>query len=114
MGRSLSVEGNLKLVPSRLSHLPCRMMPWEPVGFVFRSDERSMALVSDSGHVTPAIRERLQDVQVLFVEANYDDALLEADTEASLVHQAAYRIPPWPSVECADRRIGSGTGQRSS
>lgn len=52
----------------------------EPVGFIFRHDERVVGLVSDSGHVTPAILERLRETQVLFVEANYDDALLEADT----------------------------------
>jgi len=51
----------------------------EPVGFVFRREERVVGLVSDSGHVTPAILERLRETQVLFVEANYDDALLEAD-----------------------------------
>ncbi len=51
----------------------------EPVGFVFRRDERCIGLVSDSGHVTPAILDRLREAQVLFVEANYDDALLEAD-----------------------------------
>lgn len=51
----------------------------EPVGFVFRRDERVVGLVSDSGHVTPAILERLREAQVLFVEANYDDGLLEAD-----------------------------------
>lgn len=51
----------------------------EPVGFIFRREGRGVGLVSDSGHVTDGIRERLRDVQVLFVEANYDDALLEAD-----------------------------------
>jgi phosphoribosyl 1,2-cyclic phosphodiesterase len=51
----------------------------EPVGFVFRREERVVGFVSDSGHVTPSILERLREVQVLFVEANYDDDLLEAD-----------------------------------
>lgn len=51
----------------------------EPVGFVFRFEERSLGLLSDTGHVTRLISERLRGVQALFVEANYDDALLEAD-----------------------------------
>lgn len=51
----------------------------EPVGFVFRSGGRSLGMLSDSGHVTNLIRERLTGVRALFVEANYDDALLEAD-----------------------------------
>lgn len=53
----------------------------EPVGFVFRSGSGRFGLLSDSGHVTPLIRERLRGVQALFVEANYDDALLEADVK---------------------------------
>jgi phosphoribosyl 1,2-cyclic phosphodiesterase len=53
----------------------------EPVGFVFRHEERSLGLLSDSGHVTRLITERLRGVHALFVEANYDDELLEADTK---------------------------------
>lgn len=52
----------------------------EPVGFVFRCEERSVGLVSDSGHVTSRVTRALRGVEALFVEANYDDALLEADT----------------------------------
>jgi phosphoribosyl 1,2-cyclic phosphodiesterase len=51
----------------------------EPVGFVFRHEEKSLGLLSDTGHVTRLITERLRGVQALFVEANYDDELLEAD-----------------------------------
>ncbi len=52
----------------------------EPVGFVFRHEERSLGLLSDAGHVTRLITERLRGVASLFVEANYDDGLLESDT----------------------------------
>lgn len=52
----------------------------EPVGFVFRREDCAIGLVSDAGHVTRAVSERLNGVQALFVEANYDDELLEADT----------------------------------
>lgn len=53
----------------------------EPVGFVFRWEERSLGLLSDAGHVTRLITERLRGVRALFVEANYDEAMLEADTK---------------------------------
>lgn len=53
----------------------------EPVGFVFRHEEKSLGLLSDSGHVTRLIAERLRGVSSLFVEANYDEALLDADTK---------------------------------
>lgn len=52
----------------------------EPVGFVFRNGERALGLVSDAGHVTRMVVEKLTGVQALFIEANYDDGLLEADT----------------------------------
>jgi phosphoribosyl 1,2-cyclic phosphodiesterase len=53
----------------------------EPVGFVFRHDEKAFGLLSDTGHVTKLILDRLRGVHALFVEANYDDELLEADTK---------------------------------
>ena len=53
----------------------------EPVGFVFRRGNRSIGLVSDTGHVTRRVVECLGGVQALFIEANYDDELLEADTK---------------------------------
>jgi len=53
----------------------------EPVGFVFRHEEKALGLLSDSGHVTRLIAERLRGVSSLFVEANYDEALLDADTK---------------------------------
>ncbi|MEP4078285.1 MBL fold metallo-hydrolase [Haloferula sp.] len=52
----------------------------EPVGFVFRCEDRAIGLVSDAGHVTRRVADCLSGVQALFVEANYDDELLEADT----------------------------------
>ncbi|MGB6223388.1 MBL fold metallo-hydrolase [Haloferula sp.] len=53
----------------------------EPVGFVFRRDGRAIGLLSDAGHVTQRVRDLLSGVQALFIEANYDDELLEADTK---------------------------------
>lgn len=51
----------------------------DPVGFVFHHAERRLGLVSDAGFVTRSMTERLRNLNALFVEANYDDALLEAD-----------------------------------
>lgn len=51
----------------------------DPVGFVFRDSHRGFGLLSDSGHVTRLMIDRLRGIEGLFVEANYDDALLEAD-----------------------------------
>jgi len=53
----------------------------DPVGFVFHHQESRFGLLSDAGFVTRGMVDRLRGVHGLFVEANYDDALLEADTK---------------------------------
>ncbi|WP_367874626.1 MBL fold metallo-hydrolase [Luteolibacter sp. Populi] len=67
----------------------------EPVGFVFRHEEKAMGLLSDTGHVTKLILDRLRGVHALFVEANYDDTLLEADMKR-----------PWPTKQRISSRHG--------
>lgn len=51
----------------------------DPVGFVFKSDSGSIGVLSDVGHVTRLIIERLKGVDSLFVESNYDDIMLQED-----------------------------------
>jgi len=53
----------------------------DPVGFVFHHQGSRFGLVSDAGFVTRGMVERLRGVHGLFIEANYDDELLEADTK---------------------------------
>ena len=52
----------------------------EPVGFTVRGGTTKFGLVTDVGYVTQAMRMHLRETQALFVEANYDEELLEADT----------------------------------
>jgi phosphoribosyl 1,2-cyclic phosphodiesterase len=51
----------------------------DPVGFVIGSETRKLGLVSDAGHVTRSMTDALRGLHGLFVEANYDEGLLEAD-----------------------------------
>ncbi len=51
----------------------------EPVGFLVHQGESSFGLVTDLGHATPAICDRLRQVDALFIETNYDDDLLTRD-----------------------------------
>jgi phosphoribosyl 1,2-cyclic phosphodiesterase len=51
----------------------------DPVGFVLRANSRSIGIVSDAGHVTRSMTHALAGVHTLFIEANYDESLLEAD-----------------------------------
>ncbi len=51
----------------------------EPVGFLIHGSSASFGLVTDLGHATPAILDRLRQVDVLFVETNHDEDLLTRD-----------------------------------
>jgi phosphoribosyl 1,2-cyclic phosphodiesterase len=53
----------------------------DPVGFVFRHGEAGLGMVSDAGHVTSGLSMRLRGLHGLFLEANYDEQMLEADVK---------------------------------
>lgn len=53
----------------------------DPVGFVINDEDSRLGILSDVGFITNLIRDRLRGVHSLFVEANYDGPLLEADTK---------------------------------
>lgn len=53
----------------------------DPVGFVLAHGTRRLGLLSDAGFVTRSMTERLRGLHGIFVEANYDEELLEADTK---------------------------------
>lgn len=51
----------------------------DPVGLVLRHDGAALGLLSDVGHATALMRQKLRDIDTLFVEANYDTNLLALD-----------------------------------
>lgn len=53
----------------------------DPVGFVIGHGTRRLGFLSDAGFVTRNMTERLKKLDGLFVEANYDEELLESDTK---------------------------------
>lgn len=53
----------------------------DPVGFVVGQGTRRLGFLSDAGFVTRGMTERLRGLDGIFVEANYDEGLLEADTK---------------------------------
>ncbi|MDG2124897.1 MAG: MBL fold metallo-hydrolase [Verrucomicrobiales bacterium] len=88
--RSLKVPKQWKLVPSggdfELMGLSAATFPVphdavDPVGIVLRDGESGLGVVSDVGYVTNLMRERLRGLETIFVEANYDEKLLEEDTK---------------------------------
>src|SRR5690606_13031319 len=53
----------------------------EPMGFTLSDVESSIGILSDVGYVTNLMRTHMQGVNLLFVEANYDEVLLQNDTK---------------------------------
>ena len=60
---------------------------YDPVGFTFHwgnegdlvSPRRSLAWITDLGYVPEYIKESIKSVEILVLEANYDERLLESD-----------------------------------
>jgi len=68
--------GNLKINSFRIPHDAA-----EPVGYVLKGSDTQLCMVSDVGYVTKLMRENLKGSDGLYIEANYDQALLERDTK---------------------------------
>jgi phosphoribosyl 1,2-cyclic phosphodiesterase len=52
----------------------------DPVGFVLHGRGVKLTMLSDVGHVTKLMRENLRGSHAVYIEANYDEVLLERDT----------------------------------
>ncbi|MFN9026180.1 MAG: MBL fold metallo-hydrolase, partial [Akkermansiaceae bacterium] len=53
----------------------------DPVGFVISNGVFRFGLLSDVGFVTQSVKHHLKNLSAIFVEANYDEELLELDTK---------------------------------
>ncbi|HUF62624.1 MAG TPA: MBL fold metallo-hydrolase [Verrucomicrobiales bacterium] len=60
----------------------------DPMGFVVRCGAGSVGILSDVGYVTNLMRLHLQEMEVLFVESNYEECLLHDDPRR-----------PWPTKQ---------------
>lgn len=67
----------------------------DPVGFVFQCSSSRVGVLSDVGHVTRMIVERLRGVDTLFTESNYDEMMLQNDTKR-----------PWATKQRISNRHG--------
>jgi len=56
----------------------------DPVAFVLEGEGARLGLVTDVGYVTQSMRNHLNNLDALCVEANYDETLLEEDTKRPL------------------------------
>ncbi|MFT5466454.1 MAG: phosphoribosyl 1,2-cyclic phosphodiesterase [Verrucomicrobiales bacterium] len=53
----------------------------EPMGYVVRNGQGALGVLSDVGHVTNLARDHLQGIDTLYVEANYDEVMLQNDVK---------------------------------
>jgi phosphoribosyl 1,2-cyclic phosphodiesterase len=53
----------------------------DPMGFVLRAGGTSLGFLSDLGHATTLVRSKMPALDALFIEANYDAAMLANDTK---------------------------------
>ncbi|MFM7604716.1 MAG: MBL fold metallo-hydrolase [Prosthecobacter sp.] len=65
----------------RIESFPVPHDAVDPVGYVLATENARLGILSDVGFVTNLIKDRLRGSNTLFVEANYDTQLLEADTK---------------------------------
>lgn len=65
----------------RIESFPVPHDAVDPVGFVIEDHESRLGVLSDVGFITNLIKDRLRASHSLFIEANYDARLLEADTK---------------------------------
>jgi len=68
---------------------------YDPVGFHVRTPQANFGFLTDLGHATKLVLERIRDVNVLVLEANYDVKLLQEDTKR-----------PWPTKQRIMSRHG--------
>ena len=69
-GESFTI-GDIEVLPFRLSHDAA-----EPVGYRFRKNDKSLAIVTDTGYVSEEIYEAVRDCDLLVLEANHDENVL--------------------------------------
>lgn len=75
----------------------------DPVGFLFDCGRSRLGVLSDVGHVTHMILDRLKGVDTLFAEANYDDLMLQNDTKR-----------PWSTKQRISNRHGHLSNEQTA
>ena len=54
---------------------------YDPVGFLIRTSAGNVGVLTDLGHATKLVIERVRDAQILVLEANHDVKMLHDDTK---------------------------------
>ena len=89
----------------------------DPMGFIFEKNGKKLGFVSDVGHVTEVMKSTLSVVDTIFIEANYDETLLQNDERRpwSLKQRIASRhghLSNKQAAELVGSIVGGGMLQR--
>jgi phosphoribosyl 1,2-cyclic phosphodiesterase len=101
--RLMQTGSAFELNDLRIESFPVPHDAVDPVGFIIQSEAEKLGFLSDVGFVTNLIRDRLQGSHTLFVEANYDTQLLEADTKR-----------PWSTKQRINSRHGHLSNEQAA
>lgn len=74
--RVLHTGDSLDFDTLRVESYPISHDAADPVGYCFYSGEQKLSLVTDLGYVSPKVREKVADSDVLILESNHDIELL--------------------------------------
>lgn len=88
----------------------------DPMGIVLRAGGASLGVLSDLGHVTSLVRAKVEALDALFIEANYDTQMLANDTKRpwSTRQRIASRHGHLSNDQCAEivaAAAGTALGQ---
>ncbi len=64
--------GDLQIMPIAVSHDAA-----EPVAYRIQAEDKSLAVITDLGYYTPELVEKLQGLDMILLEANYDMRMLQ-------------------------------------
>lgn len=101
-GGSFSVESTLK-EPLQVQSFSVPHDAADPVGYCIRCSAGSLGVLSDVGFITNLIKEYLRGVDTLFIEANFDEQLLEQDMRR-----------PWATKQRIRSRHGHLSNEQSA
>ena len=75
----------------------------DPVGFLLRTSAGNIGFLTDLGHTTRLVLERIRPAHALVLEANHDVKMLQDCPAPALEPQATHPGPAWPSLERSRR-----------
>ncbi len=66
----------LKFDPWTIRAFPLPHDAVDPVAFRFENEDRSLAVITDLGHISQAVRQCCDGLETLVIESNYDEQML--------------------------------------